>query len=76
MVLVMHTRILQDRGPSNPATDDELIKRSNNDFCSFRRNGSTGIGSVYTDLFAKRIHDLMLAVRDRARKEWSTNVED
>jgi short-subunit dehydrogenase len=38
--------------------------------------GSTGIGSVYTDLFAKRIHHLMLAVRDRARKEWSNNVED
>jgi short-subunit dehydrogenase len=38
--------------------------------------GSTGIGSVYTDLFAKRIRHLILAVRDRARKEWSTNVED
>jgi short-subunit dehydrogenase len=38
--------------------------------------GSTGIGSVYTDLFAKRIHHLISAVRDRARKEWSTNVED
>jgi short-subunit dehydrogenase len=38
--------------------------------------GSTGIGSVYTELFAKRIHHLILAVRDHARKEWSTNVED
>jgi short-subunit dehydrogenase len=38
--------------------------------------GSTGIGSVYTDLFAKRVHHLILAIRDRARKEWSTNVED
>lgn len=38
--------------------------------------GTTGIGSVYTDLFAKRIHDLILAVGDRARKEGSTNVED
>jgi short-subunit dehydrogenase len=38
--------------------------------------GTTGIGSVYTDLFAKRIHHLILAVRHRTRKEWSTNVED
>src|ERR1700722_112017 len=27
MVLAMHTRILQERRFSNPATDDELIKR-------------------------------------------------
>lgn len=30
--------------------------------------GTTGIGSVYTDLFAKLTHHLILAVPDRARK--------
>jgi hypothetical protein len=29
MALAMHTRIPQERGFANPATDDELIKRSN-----------------------------------------------
>jgi hypothetical protein len=33
-----------------------------------------GIGSVDANLFAKRIHNFVLA--DRDRKEWSINVED
>jgi hypothetical protein len=36
----------------------------------------TGIGSGYADRFASRGHDLALVACDRARKEWSTNVED
>jgi short-subunit dehydrogenase len=36
----------------------------------------TGISAVYADRFARRGHDLVLVVRDRTRKEWSTNVED
>jgi uncharacterized protein len=35
-----------------------------------------GIGVVYADRFARRGHDLVSVAHARARKEWSTNVED
>lgn len=34
------------------------------------------IGVVYADRFGRRGHDLVSVAHDRARKEWSTNVED
>jgi len=36
----------------------------------------TQIGAVSADRFARRGHGLLLVAHDRARKEWSTNVED
>jgi hypothetical protein len=37
---------------------------------------SLGIGAVYADRFARQRHDLVWVACGRARKEWSTNVED
>ena len=36
----------------------------------------TQIGAVSADRFARRGHGLLLVAYVRARKEWSTNVED
>jgi hypothetical protein len=54
MALAMHIQILQERGFSNSATDDELPKVAQRMalYLPIRTTGAfTGIGAVYADAF-------------------------
>jgi hypothetical protein len=71
MALAMHIQILQERGFSNSATDDELSKKHNESPCIFQSvllAHSPGLALSMPTAFPWRVHDLVSVSCDRSER--------